>query len=98
MRLDSLDAGRGVWLDLLWRAVQVFVANMLVALSAADLWNALRRVEFWQECAASAIAAVIAQVLALAASRVGVPRGVPAELPGSERSAPAHDRPDDEHG
>jgi hypothetical protein len=72
-RLDSLDAGRGLWLDLLWRAVQVFVANMLVALSAADLWAALKRVEFWQECAASAIAAVIAQVLALAASRAGVP-------------------------
>jgi uncharacterized membrane protein len=92
-RLDSLDPGRGIWLDLAWRAVQVFVANMLVALAAADLWAALQRVQFWQDCAASAIAAVIAQVLALAASRAGVPRREPPPPRQDQPSGALADKP-----
>jgi hypothetical protein len=82
-RLDSLDPGRGIWSDLGWRAVQVFIASMLVEVSGTDFVGAAKNVKFWEDAVGAAIVAVLTQVLALASSRAGIPPPVtePATLP-----------------
>lgn len=77
-RLDSLDPGRGLWYDLGWRAVQVFVATMLVEVSGTDFIGAAKNVKFWEDAVGAAIVAVMTQLLALASSRAGIP-GSPEE-------------------
>lgn len=66
MRLDRLDTGRGLWLDVSARALQVFIASLLVELAVPDFLAF--RVGFWQDVAIAAITSAIAQGLALAAS------------------------------
>lgn len=72
-RLDQLDAGRGVWVDLAWRAVQVFIASMLVEVSGTDFVGAAKNIKFWEDAVSAGIVAVLTGVLALASSRAGVP-------------------------
>ena len=75
-RLDSLDPGRGLWADLGWRAVQVFVASMLVEVSGTDFIGAAKNVKFWEDALGAAIVALLTQLLALASSRAGLPAPV----------------------
>jgi hypothetical protein len=70
-RLDSLDAGLGLWLDVSVRALQVFVAAMIVELAAGDFIPSARTIAFWQDVAGAAIIAGISQALALAGYRGG---------------------------
>lgn len=74
-RLDSLDPGRGLWIDLAWRAVQVFIASMLVEVSGTDFIGAAKSLKFWQDAVGAAIVAILTQLLALASSRAGIPAG-----------------------
>jgi hypothetical protein len=75
-RLDSLDPGRGLWVDLGWRAVQVFVASMLVEVSGTDFIGSAKNVKFWEDALGAAIVAILTQLLALASSRAGIPAPV----------------------
>ena len=72
-RLDSLDPGRGLWIDLGWRALQVFIASMLVEVSGTDFIGAAKNIKFWEDALGAAIVALLTQLLALAASRAGIP-------------------------
>lgn len=57
-------------LDLSVRGLFVFVAALLVNVSADEFIVLLRRIEFWQEAAAAALTAVVSQLLALGAHRL----------------------------
>jgi hypothetical protein len=72
--LDSLDPGRGLWIDLGWRAVQVFIATLLIDVSGTDFVAAAKDVKFWEDAVGAVIVAVLTQVLALASSRAGIPQ------------------------
>jgi hypothetical protein len=72
-RLDQLDPGRGVWIDLGWRAIQVFIASMLVEVSGTDFVGAAKNIKFWEDALSAAIVAILTGVLALASSRAGIP-------------------------
>ena len=72
-RMDRLDAGRGMWIDVGWRAVQVFIAGLLVDVSATDFLAAAHSIKFWEDALGAAIVAVLTQILALASSRAGIP-------------------------
>lgn len=72
-RLDQLDPGRGIWVDLGWRAIQVFVATMLVSVSGTDFVGAAKNIKFWEDAVSAAIVAALTGLLALASSRAGVP-------------------------
>ena len=72
-RLDQLDAGRGIWVDVGWRFLQSFIAVLLVDVSGTDYIAALKTVAFWEDCVGAAIAAALGALLALASSRAGVP-------------------------
>lgn len=92
MRLDRLDAGRGLWLDVSARALQVFIASLLVELAVPDFLRF--RVGFWQDVAAAAITSAIAQALALVA---GIRRAAdPAESAAGTRQPAASAAPDAE--
>lgn len=84
-----------MWGDLGWRAVQVFVATMLVEVSGTDFIGAAKNVKFWEDALGAAIVALLTQLLALASSRAGIPGPVNErqELPPpsspSEPEAPA---------
>jgi hypothetical protein len=67
VRLDLLDSRASVWVALWWRAVQVFVATLLVDLAAGKFVMPLRNVEFWQDCVAAGASALVSGLLALAA-------------------------------
>jgi hypothetical protein len=67
VRLDLLDARGNVWAALWWRAVQVFVATLLVDLAAGTFVMPLRNVELWQDCVAAGASAIVSGVLAVAA-------------------------------
>ena len=88
-RLDSLDPGRGLWVDLGWRAVQVFIATMLVEVSGTDFIGAAKNVKFWEDALGAAIVALLTQLLALASSRAGIPGPVTEREP--EHAAPGAD-------
>ena len=53
--------------ELTQRAVQVFVASLLVELSAGNLLPALHRIEFWQDVAGAAVIAAVSQLFGLLA-------------------------------
>ena len=72
-RLDQLDPGRGIWVDLGWRAVQVFIATMLVSVSGTDFVGAAKNIKFWEDAVSAAIVAALTGLLALASSRAGIP-------------------------
>lgn len=86
-RLDSLDPGRGLWIDMGWRAIQVFVATMLVNVSGTDFVSAAHNLKFWQDALGAAIVAVLTQLLALASSRAGIPGPPPRDPPAIEPPA-----------
>ena len=72
-QLDQIDEGRSLWADIGWRALQVFIATMLVEVSATDILAAARSIKFWEDVIGATLVAVLSQVLALASSRAGIP-------------------------
>jgi hypothetical protein len=92
-RLDSLDAGLGLWLDVSVRALQVFVAAMIVELAAGDFLPSARRIEFWQDLAGAAIIAGISQALALAGYRRNGPPAAPGCAEPGDGGQPGTTRP-----
>jgi hypothetical protein len=72
-RMDQLDPGRGVWIDMGWRAVQVFIAGMLVDVSTTDFVSAAKNIKFWEDVVSAAVVAGLTTLLALASSRAGIP-------------------------
>lgn len=57
---------RLLW-ELAQRAVQVFVASLLVELAEGNLVPSLHRIEFWQDVAGAAIVAALSQLFSLLA-------------------------------
>lgn len=61
----DLRARRRLLWDLAQRAVQVFVAALLVELAEGNLVPSLHRIEFWQDVAGAAVIAALSQLFAL---------------------------------